>query len=82
MFPFVNVCRRRTLYVPFWAARDVFLLNYRSVYHPQVVLIDHFLIQCSKPMIDSTSSCPLSVSRYSTLGGISLNACLSNIPPF
>ena len=31
-------------------------------------------------MIDSTNSCPLFVSRYSTLGGISLNACLSNIP--
>jgi hypothetical protein len=47
-----------------------------------VVLIDHFLIQCSKPMIDSTSSCPLSVSRYSTRGGISLNACLSSMPAF
>src|SRR5919202_3807036 len=33
-------------------------------------------------MTDSTNSCPLSVSLYSTLGGISLYFCLSSIPPF
>src|SRR5215208_5792647 len=33
-------------------------------------------------MTDSASSCPLFVSLYSTLGGISLYLCLSNIPPF
>ncbi len=31
-------------------------------------------------MTDSTNSYPLFVSLYSTLGGISLCACLSNIP--
>ena len=33
-------------------------------------------------MIDSTSSCPLGVRRYSTLGGISLNCCLFSTPFF
>src|ERR687895_1236012 len=33
-------------------------------------------------MTDSTSSCPLFVNLYSTLGGISLYLCLSNIPLF
>jgi hypothetical protein len=31
-------------------------------------------------MTDSTNSCPFLVNRYSTLGGISLYALLSNIP--
>ena len=31
-------------------------------------------------MTDSTTSCPLVVNLYSTLGGISLYACLSKIP--
>ena len=35
-----------------------------------------------RSMIDSTSSCPLVVNLYSTLGGISLYACLSRMPPF
>src|SRR5918995_6712507 len=45
-------------------------------------LLDHFLIHCSILTTDSTSSCPLDVSLYSTLGGISLNLCLSNMPLF
>ena len=43
--------------------------------------LDHFLIHCSRLIIDSTNSWPFAVSRYSTRGGISLYACLSNIPP-
>ena len=37
---------------------------------------DHFLIHSSIAITDSTSSCPLVVNRYSTLGGISLSAYL------
>src|SRR3989338_2651321 len=44
--------------------------------------VDHFNIHCNNTMIDSTSSCPLDVRLYSTLGGISLYECLSNIPFF
>ena len=50
--------------------------NYRFL------LLDHFLIHCSILTTDSTSSCPLLVNVYSTLGGISLYLCLSNMPPF
>lgn len=46
------------------------------------VYFDHFLIHCNKLIIDPTNSCPLVVSFYSTRGGISLYACLSNIPRF
>src|SRR5574341_1914223 len=42
----------------------------------------HFLIHCNRLIMDSTSSCPFEVRLYSTLGGISLYDCLSNIPPF
>lgn len=44
--------------------------------------LDHFFIHCSKLIMDSTSSCPLLVSLYSTLGGISLYDNLSNTPLF
>jgi len=43
---------------------------------------DHFLIHCNKLITDSTNSCPLLVKLYSTLGGISLYARLSKMPPF
>ncbi len=43
---------------------------------------DHFFIHCKRYITDSTSSCPLPVSRYSTRGGISLYAFLSKMPPF
>ena len=52
---------------------------YYSVCHYD---LDHFLIHCNKLMIDSTNSWPFEVSLYSTLGGISLYACLCNTPPF
>jgi hypothetical protein len=42
---------------------------------------DHFLIHCNRLITDITNSCPLEVSLYSTRGGISLYASLSNIPP-
>src|SRR5574341_195604 len=40
---------------------------------------DHFLIHCIKLIKDTTNSCPLEVSLYSTRGGISLYANLSSI---
>src|ERR687888_1671522 len=40
----------------------------------------HFLIHRNKSITDSTSSCPLSVKLYSTLGGVSLYDFLSNTP--
>jgi hypothetical protein len=46
------------------------------------LVFDHFLIHCNRLITDSTNSCPLLVSLYSTLGGISLYACLSNMPAF
>lgn len=58
-----------------------FFLIFRHLSHYHLDF-DHFLIHCSKLIIDSTSSCPFAVSLYSTRGGISLQACLSNIPPF
>ena len=46
------------------------------------LFLDHFRIHCNKLINDSTNSWPFEVSLYSTLGGISLYACLSNIPLF
>ena len=43
---------------------------------------DHFLIHWSRLIIDPTSSWPLEVRRYSTLGGISLKYRLFKIPFF
>src|SRR5574337_260792 len=43
---------------------------------------DHFFIHCKRSIMDSTSSCPLLVSLYSTLGGISLYDNLSRTPLF
>src|ERR687888_2558105 len=40
----------------------------------------HFLIHRNKSITDSTSSCPLSVKLYSTLGGVSLYDFLSSTP--
>src|SRR5919108_1888570 len=47
---------------------------------PIVPYLKQFFIQCSKLIMDSTSSCPLSVKLYSTLGGVSLYDFLSNTP--
>ncbi len=46
------------------------------------LVLDHFFIHCKRSIIDSTSSCPLLVNLYSTLGGISLYDNLSNTPLF
>jgi len=43
---------------------------------------DHFLIHSNKLITGSTSSWPLLVKLYSTLGGISLYARLSKMPLF
>jgi len=45
-------------------------------------LEDHFFIQCSKELIDSVRTCPLSVNLYSIRGGISLYDFLLKIPLF
>ena len=58
--------------------RPIIVLTLGNKYY----LIDHRLIHWSKFRIDSTSSCPLEVRRYSTLGGISLNAFLLKMPLF
>ena len=61
----------------------LFLVNL-EIYHLRIIfhlVFDHFLIHCIRLITDSTNSCPLEVSLYSTRGGISLYANLSNILP-
>jgi hypothetical protein len=66
------------LYVSFSESRNQFYENFDR-FGMTFSDFDHFLIHCIKFITDSTNSCPLVVSLYSTRGGISLYANLSNI---
>lgn len=55
-----------------------FIINTDIIY----LVLDHFFIHCKRSIMDSTSSCPLLVSLYSTRGGISLYDNLSKTPLF
>jgi hypothetical protein len=68
------VVRRQAAVLYFTEIDPLPCLFYFATFH-----FDHFCIHCSRPIIDSTSSCPLFVNLYSTRGGISLYLCLSNI---